>query len=1181
MDMSDSGLRTKGGLIFPESKIELTLNAGEIIEDILEVGTDEHTEVEGYVYSSSVRLRLGTDKISGSSIKIPYEFDSSGMPPGEVLKGSFMFVTDIGEYVLPFVATVNLETLDSSMGGIRNLFHFTNLAKSSWDEAAALFVTPGFRDIMTGADSKYRNLYMGLSQGGNRNHNLEEFLIGINKKRQIEYSLGGDESVFTYTSSCGERVIELVRNGWGYTLLAVKTEGDFIVIDDNRIDDSDFEGNICRFRYRIDPEKLHPGRNAGRITFKHLYGSLHMDIQVIFGEHPRHFDANHRSKSVRYSLVRNYIDYSMGAVSKAKWLQQTRDLLEHRADVDSGDIENLLYVSYVMILQERYNEAKWILDRKIADVIEDASNELYCFYLYLTALYNKDEYYMLNINGQIKSIYEKERNNWHIAWILLHTSDELKRNPTAMYSFALQQLKRGCSSPIMYIAIIKMLKAYPALLMHFDEEEIRVLYFAARNKMISDELRGQIAYQAESLKEYDPRIVRMLKSLYEMRAGSDVLNAICTQLIRGGMSGDDYLEWYLAGIEKGLKITGLYENYLMSVAGKGEVAIPKEVLKYFSYDCDVPYEYEAFLYAYIIRHKEDLMDIYADYGSRIERFAVNQLYVGNINRDLACLYNELIDNNMATGEDLHELSKLLLKHMIVVEDPIISSVIVLDERLKDRLVYPVHDHKAYVTLPSSEYTILLEDTLGNRYYNTKEYSTERFFLPRKLLPCLEPYTGDSLLFDLYICEGNPDYIRVNERTASRYAYLEQHEDISDVYRAAIRLPLIRYYQDSDDTAALDQMLDKTGVEDVPYKDREELLRILITRGYLDRAYEYILYYGPESVDPQILVRTATLIIDRDGSIEDPKLTAVIMSAFERGKYNDTVLTYLTHFYNGPAKNLRDIWKAASGFYVDTYSICETMLVQTLHTGAYIGVESRVLKEYVEGGGRTDLVLDYLTRFSDGYLVDDHIVDEYFFTEIARLYENERELPMVCMLAFLKFYAYIVKPRDIKENIAGHIRRYIKYLYGEKGIVMSFMQAFTAISFEAQEINKLTIVEYVGEPGARVTINYHISGDNNESQGYIREQMREVYDGIYVKSFMIFFGETLQYYITEEKDGITELTESGSLTRNSADTGEIQDGYEMINDISMASTLKDHDTALKLLGEYKHREFLVEELFRPQ
>ena len=231
-----------------------------------------------------------------------------------------------------------------------------------------------------------------------------------------------------------------------------------------------------------------------------------------------------------------------------------------------------------------------------------------------------------------------------------------------------------------------------------------------------------------------------------------------------------------------------------------------------------------------------------------------------------------------------------------------------------------------------------------------------------------------------------------------------------------------------------------------------------------------------------------------------------------------------------------------------------------------------------GGGSTELELKYLSYFAHEHFVNDRLVDDYFFREMARIYENEGKLPLCCMLSFLKHYSTPENRGLIDESIRPHIIKYIHILYKGHGIVMPFMKEYKSISKEAMEISNYTMLEYTASEGAQVTINY-LMAEDSESRGYTREEMVPVYGGVYVKSFLLFFGETLQYYIVEKNNGEESLTESGTLSRNDVDNEENVDKYSMINDIAIATTLKDYDTALELLEEYKYKEYVTNNLFK--
>ena len=76
---------------------------------------------------------------------------------------------------------------------------------------------------------------------------------------------------------------------------------------------------------------------------------------------------------------------------------------------------------------------------------------------------------------------------------------------------------------------------------------------------------------------------------------------------------------------------------------------------------------------------------------------------------------------------------------------------------------------------------------------------------------------------------------------------------------------------------------------------------------------------------------------------------------------------------------------------------------------------------------------------------------------------------------------------------------------------------------------------------------------------------------------MFFGESLQYYITEEKDGNFQVTGSGTLLRS--DNGlEDESRYRLIDDIVTAEAMQDYDTMDELLEEYYKKDFLSSRLF---
>ena len=1170
----------RGLLVFSESKVEINIYDEEIIEGQFGVEEQDGYDMEGYVYSSSFRMHVNNPVIKGSSCVIEYSFDSRGMSMGDALKGNFYIVTNRGEFVLPFVAMKQRSMLETSLGQIKNLFQFTNLAKSSWDEAVDVFYSDDFEQIIGGSESKFIDLHRGLCVTGNKNANLEEFLIGINKKQKIEYSVAETEVRIENPTEDKSMNAIIRKNGWGYTLLTIEVVGDFIKTNKSFLKEQDFDGSECILEYNIIQEKLHNGRNLGRIILKSQYDVINIDIEVVKINLFKKNLIAQKQKRTTYGITRRYLDYTVKKISLQKWITLTDELLADAVNTRDDLVLSLMQV-HSLIIQDRFNEAKWILDKRIVDRIEDADDDVYCYYLYMNSLYNNDEYYSKEATEKIETIYDRNRENWHIAWILIKLDEEMRKSASKRFNFVVEQIRMGCTSPVIYLEGIKAVTEMPSLLRHLDREEKQMIFYGAREGILTKDVMAQVSYLVLKARNYDAKLLKIMKYIYAKTQSDEALQSICVQLMKGGKTGPEYFSWYEEAVERNFPLTRLYESYMLSMDLRRDEPIPKRVLMYFSFQSELPAAQNAYLYAYVVRNKETLQEIYMTYRDSIDRFVLKMLYEGRIDHNLAYLYSNIVLEDMLTEDNIKQFSKILFKHCITVEDQDIVKIIVVDSRMKKEMRYPIEGGKAYVGLLGNEYTVLLEDAYGNRYYNTRDYDTEKYFVPGKILYKMEGDVSDNLLFDLFLCDDSPEFLIITEKNVERYKFMESSPEITDSYRGLIRLPLIRYYMEKDDMAGVDEILSHIEYDDVNYRDYNELVRIMLIRGYIDKALEYVMYYGTDNIEPKLLVRLANRLIEREGMYEQEKLNYILVSAFERGKYDDIGIKYLAKYAKGPVKKLRNIWKAASNFDIDTYEVCERMIVQTLTTGAFIGEEAKVLREYVDGGAKTEVELHYLSYFAHEFFVRGRIADQYIFSEIERLYKSGENVTDICMISWLLNKSQQMENQSLDDNEKEVANDFIRELMIKKSIVFPFFEKFRTISANAAQVYNRVLVEYKGTPGTKTVINYVISKGNEEAGGYSREDMTDMYGGVYVKQFLLFFGETLQYYITEETGNGPQLTESATISKNDAMADNSGDRYSLVNDIAVANTLKDYDTAMQLLEEYKYKEYLVDNIFTPQ
>ena len=88
----------------------------------------------------------------------------------------------------------------------------------------------------------------------------------------------------------------------------------------------------------------------------------------------------------------------------------------------------------------------------------------------------------------------------------------------------------------------------------------------------------------------------------------------------------------------------------------------------------------------------------------------------------------------------------------------------------------------------------------------------------------------------------------------------------------------------------------------------------------------------------------------------------------------------------------------------------------------------------------------------------------------------------------------------------------------------------------------------------------------------------MYGGIFSKEFMLFFGERLQYYVTEEVNGREMLTLSDSVSVEETISDSLDSRYNILNSMVVAKTLQDDATLMELMEEYVEEDAFAKKVF---
>ncbi|MCR5468581.1 MAG: DUF5717 family protein, partial [Lachnospiraceae bacterium] len=311
-------------LIMSQDKINLEVLEGGMVSGEFSFHSETDDVVRGNVYSSMPRMECLTPVFDGRKITIRYEFNSSGLNEGDVLKGDFFIVSDHGEYNLSFAVSVLNPRAGSSVGNIKNLDDFVNLYKDYSGEAVKIFYSSYFHHVIKNEDEHIRNLYDALKGPNRGTSNIEEFLVESGLKKSIELYCPRREFEYnSLTDNCSE-IVEISRNTWGCVSIKINSDAPFIEFSKDVITEADFIGMTCYLPMVICADKMHPGVNFGRIILKSNLWQTEVTVSASADSDTRYVKTpeDHR-KAICIELGHLYTDYRLGKIVTGRWSENS------------------------------------------------------------------------------------------------------------------------------------------------------------------------------------------------------------------------------------------------------------------------------------------------------------------------------------------------------------------------------------------------------------------------------------------------------------------------------------------------------------------------------------------------------------------------------------------------------------------------------------------------------------------------------------------------------------------------------------------------------------------------------------------------------------------------------------------------------------------------------------------
>lgn len=102
---------------------------------------------------------------------------------------------------------------------------------------------------------------------------------------------------------------------------------------------------------------------------------------------------------------------------------------------------------------------------------------------------------------------------------------------------------------------------------------------------------------------------------------------------------------------------------------------------------------------------------------------------------------------------------------------------------------------------------------------------------------------------------------------------------------------------------------------------------------------------------------------------------------------------------------------------------------------------------------------------------------------------------------------------------------------KENLKFAFFRKLSPELLSPYQLDDKTFVECRAVPGAKVTLFYRLDTGLGAETAYKCEPLKEMYQGIFVRTFTLFYGETLQYYfqIDEGDKDNTKKTSERSVS----------------------------------------------------
>lgn len=1163
---------------FSKNYLQLKIEAGSVYTGRIGAVSENGIPMKMMVYDDSYLLSFEDHGLIGQRGEIVFTFDAAGRKRGSVYEGTIHVIGNGTEESIPYNIEIVAPFFHVNGTALEDLMKYCALAEADWEKAREVFWSDSFAKALLAEHGDYREIYHSLRHSEDRDQAMEEFLVYIHKKRALTLQWEHDRFQFHFPKMREQHPISLRKNTWGYCRMRIRTDVDFIRLEQTEICSMDFDGDRAEITYTLDPSRMNPEENAvGHIILENASQRVTASVTVRKNEEPSRIlvQTDHTSlacKREMAELVHGYLDYRIGRVGLSDFIERTRAslkaLIGYQPEIHAYRL-GLLHMSVLGGQEEIAREELRRMEADMGECMQEPRER--CYYLYLKGLICQDASKVIEARRQIETALMTETDKIYYFWLLIQADDNYHGNPPRLYSKIETLFFEGYRSPVLEQELCELLNTDPLLLRRLSPLELAAIRFGLRNQCLEPQTQEVFLQLVEKEKEFRQQIFSLLCAMYEKEKKPEMIRLICGMLIKGGRLENRYHAYYLEGIKCGHRLVGIQENYLRSIDRTGYELIPESVLRYFNFRGLLSDAEYAYLYANVIVNRRRYLGQYDEYVPNMEAFMEEQILKGNISDDLSILYSEFLTPETVKQNVVPRLTGLVFKRKLTVMNDNIASVVISHRELSRELEVAVENHVAYVDLITESAVIALVDRQGNRYVSTIPYKLQKLVEEDQYMDLIRQYAGDDFRYALYQYHQLEAHDATTAKEVNAARDLLAYPEISEDTRQEAVYAIVRYYYQHLDLHILASYLERMDMAYVPADGAAGFINYLLSCGKYDRAYEAVKRFGYQGVQVPLLIGFVEHLKEFSQFAGEETLLSVAVYLYRMGQDTPEILSYLTDYFQGGLKDMLKLWKRAEGRLSGLDMLEENIICETLYTEQWHEEVYRVFASYVRKKRTGMVVKAFFKRAAFAYLIEEKEIPASFFEALFFQMSQERLQDDICRGAMLLFLS--AKPR-LERDEAEWVRKQLGDFL-KRGILLPFFRSFKKYMMLPEELFLMTYVVTRDRAGKRIWIRYGIQSGVEKPECSKKARMMEVLPGYYMKEFVLFHGENLLYELPEENMGRTSVYESGSM-QSKANVGEYGNRFEMINAMLLDQELGDNVRLIDKISTYLNLAAIVEE-----